>query len=146
MASAKSITSGISIICGIIATILLVGYVIPSNNERLESAQRDLDEIINKQDQLINKAIVHCETDGLGCDVIMPQWLEECKRPENDNIPSCHDGRIEHLIKNPVIMSEECRELKEIIEQIRWRAERNDLEAIMDLPFVGDEYRELGCP
>lgn len=146
MVSGKSLASAISFVSGIIVLVIIVGYMIPSNNERLESAQRDVQEAIDNLDQLINKAIVHCETDGLGCDVTMPQWLEECKRPEYKDIPSCHDGRIEHLIQNPVIMSEECRELKDIIEQNRWGYEHNDPESIMDSNSARSEYHELGCP
>ena len=103
------ISIGISIVCGIIATILFFGYVLPSNLERQESTQNELDEAITELDRIVNKAIVHCETDGLGCDVTMPQWLEACKEPDMKDIPSCHDGRIEELMKSRVVtMSNEC--------------------------------------
>ena len=45
-----------------------------------------------------------------------------------------------------VTMSEECRELKEIIERGDWGYEHDDLEAIMDSNYAGQEYRDLGCP
>ena len=97
--SGQSIGTIISVVCGIIVLVIIIGYMIPSNNERMESAQKDLDEARQSLDALVNKAIIHCQTGGSGCDVTMPVQLEHCKKPEYEHIPSCHDGRIEDYLR-----------------------------------------------
>ena len=109
MTSGKSIVTVISVGSGILAIVLLVVYLIPSSLERQEASQKELEEAIKEVDGFVDKAIVHCETNGLSCNEIIPGWLEECKREEMKDKPSCHDGRIEKLMKSRVVtMSNEC--------------------------------------
>jgi len=135
-------TIGISIIAVILSLISLIWFINYST-ERTEAANERLQDAINDLDRIVDKAIIHCQTDGTGCDVLMPQWLEECKKPEMKDIPSCHDGRIEQLLEIPIMMSEECRELKEIMGRNQLSASD---EAVSAYEQAMDEYDRLGCP
>jgi len=86
----------IVVILSLISLIWFINY----STERTETVNERLQDANNDLDRIVDKAIVHCQTDGTGCDVLMPQWLEECKKPEMKDIPSCHDGRIENYLSN----------------------------------------------
>jgi len=142
---ASKISIGISIVSIVIAVIAAV-WLTTSSHERMDQANKNLEDATADLDRIVDKAIVHCQTDGTACDILMPQWLEECKKSEMENIPSCHDGRIEQLIEQPTMMSEECRVLKEIMNQNRYGANNNDPLAIGEFGFAMNDYNELGCP
>ena len=46
---------------------------------------------------MINRAITHCENNGLGCHENIPELLEECQKENMSDIASCHDGRMEQF-------------------------------------------------
>ncbi|AFS80683.1 hypothetical protein NKOR_03965 [Candidatus Nitrosopumilus koreensis AR1] len=97
-------TIGISlatVFFGVIALIWFTGY----SSDHIENANRNLMTAHEELNRIVDEAIIHCQTDGTGCDTIMPQWLEECKKPEMEKIASCHDGRIEQLVQQPITMT-----------------------------------------
>ncbi len=58
---------------------------------------------------MINRAIAHCENNGLGCHENIPKLLEECQKENMSDVASCHDGRMEQLMDSRVVtMSNEC--------------------------------------
>ena len=126
---------------------------IPQSNERQKEADAKVQDSIQELDRLVNRAVVHCETDEIGCNEIMKQWSEECKKPQMNNIPSCHDGRIaNYLSKEPAViseqttMSQECKDAKEIMDQNRWAANHNDPEALGEVGEAFNDYNRMGCP
>ncbi len=139
-------TTAVFSLLGVITLVVFFGYILPNDVEEQQENEMKLSEAIDDVDRIVNKAIVHCETDGLACNEIMSQWLERCKNPEMKDIPSCHDGRIEQLIQNPIMMSDECRELKKILNQNRYGSNNNDPLAIARYGVAMDDYSKLGCP
>ncbi|MCV0430336.1 hypothetical protein [Nitrosopumilus sp.] len=142
--------SKITIIISIIALVLGLLVISSLSNilsEREEKANQSLEETLTDMDAIVNKAIIHCQTDGTGCDKIMPQWLEECNKTDPlKAIPSCHDGRIEQLIEKMTTMSDECKVLKEIMDKNRDGANSNDPQALGEFGLAMNDYNKLGCP
>jgi len=140
-----------SAIAGIVILVLATVWILGSQ-ERLAESQKDLDEATAEMDRIVNRAVQYCEgSSSYECDVLISEWYEECKKEEYKIIPSCHDGRIaNYLSKEPateqITMSEECKELQEIMEQNRFGANNNDPIAIGEFGSAMNEYDELGCP
>lgn len=141
---ASKLSIGISVIT-VIFSIIALAWFANSSLERTEQANEKLDEAIREIDRIVDKAIVHCQTDGTGCDVIMLEWSKKCKNSDMERIPSCHDGRIEQWLTKPTDTSEECEKLKEIMEQNRYGAENNDPLAISEFGMAMNEYNLLSC-
>lgn len=142
MASKLSIgISAITVIFGILA----FAWFANSGLERTDQANEKLEDAINEIDRIVDEAIVHCQTDGTGCDTIMLEWSKKCKNSDMERIPSCHDGRIEQWLEKPRNTSEECKSLKEIMEQNRYGAENNDPLAIDEFGRAMNEYNLLSC-
>jgi len=77
--------------------------------ESQELEEGSLNEAIMGTDEMINKAISHCENNGLGCHESIPELLEECQKENMRDIASCHDGRMKQLMDSRVVtMSNEC--------------------------------------
>ena len=77
--------------------------------ESQELEERTLNEAIRGTDEMINKAIAHCENNGLGCHENIPELLEECQKENMSDIASSNDGRIKQLMDSRVVtMSNEC--------------------------------------
>ena len=77
--------------------------------ESQELEERTINEAIMGTDEMINKAIAHCENNGLGCHENIPELLEECQKENMSDVASCHDGRMKQLMDSRVVtMSNEC--------------------------------------
>ena len=77
--------------------------------ERQELEEKILNAGIIDMEKTVNRAIDHCENNGLGCHDSIPNLLEQCQEEDMSEIVSCHDGRIEQLMNSRVVtMSNEC--------------------------------------
>jgi hypothetical protein len=77
--------------------------------EREELEEKALENAIIGVDESFNRAITHCENNGLGCHESIPNLLEQCQEEDMKEITSCHDGRLEQLMNSRVVtMSNEC--------------------------------------
>ena len=134
------IITSVLIILGIIGLILQNPYLV---------IERESDNIvvpIEYLDSLVNDEIIKCESGGRFCYKTMPGWLEICKNePTYKDVPSCHDGRIEQLIKNPPVISEECMELHEIMKNLRSIRSPEQIPHEQWRQVMSDMDR-LGCP
>lgn len=77
--------------------------------ERQELEEKIINAGIIDMEKTVNRAINHCENNGLGCHNSIPNLLEQCQEEGMEEIVSCHDGRIEQLTNSRVAtMSNEC--------------------------------------
>ena len=100
----------------------------------------------DKLEYSVNDAIMYCESGGRLCFQTMPAWLKNCGKSAWKDIPSCHDGRIEQLIENPVEMSGECKVLHEKLKKTGQYDTGTPTGISDEWEKLMNNMDELGCP
>jgi len=85
-------------------------FMVSDDVGMIQEKEQNFLDVIAENNKMIEKNIVECELgNATGCTALKVDVLPYCDEFLEDEIPDCHNGRIEQVLSDNNPISEECR-------------------------------------